>query len=67
MACGLPVAAFDNEVNRYIIENNKSGILGDDLENNILYASEIPKENAIERAMKFSWEKATDQFISYIV
>ena len=67
MACGLPVAAFDNEVNRYIIENNKSGILGEDLENNILYASEIPKENAIQRATKFSWEKATDQFISYIV
>ena len=67
MACGLPVAAFDNEVNRYIIENNKSGILGEDLENNILYASEIPKENAIQRATKFSWEKATDQFVSYIV
>lgn len=67
MACGLPVAAFDNEVNRYIIENNKSGILGDNLEDNILYASEIPKENAVERARKFSWEAATDQFISYIV
>ena len=67
MACGLPVAAFDNEVNRYIIENNKSGILGDNLEDNILYASEIPKENAIERAKKFSWEAATDQFLNYIV
>jgi glycosyltransferase involved in cell wall biosynthesis len=67
MACGLPVAAFDNEVNRYIIENNKSGILGGNLEDNILYASEIPKENAIKRAKKFSWEAATEQFLSYIV
>ena len=67
MACGLPVAAFDNEVNRYIITHRESGILSDNFERNILYASQIPSENAVARAQKFSWEAATDQFVDNLI
>jgi len=67
MACGLPVAAFDNPVNRHIITHRESGILSDNFERNILYASQIPSENAIARAQKFSWEAATDQFVENLV
>ena len=64
MACGLPVAAFDNEVNRYIIEDGLSGFLvKKDLELAIEDAIHLKKEDAVSRAKQFSWEAATDQFV----
>jgi glycosyltransferase involved in cell wall biosynthesis len=64
MACGLPVAAFDNDVNRYIIEDGLSGFLvKKDLELAIEDAIHLKKEDAVARAKQFSWEAATDQFI----
>ena len=69
MACGLPVAALDNEVNRYIIEDGKSGILTDSyhFEEAIVKASKLNRDHAVARAKQFSWEAATDQFIENIV
>jgi len=69
MATGLPVAAFDNEVNRHIIENGKSGILTDSyhFEHAIKSASLLKKEDAVARAKKFSWEEATKQFVENLV
>ena len=69
MACGLPVAALDNEVNRYIIENGKSGILSDSyhFEEAIVKAKKLHKEDAVSRAKQFSWEAATDQFVENLV
>ena len=68
MACGLPVAAFDNEVNRYIIDN-KSGILTkDNLEQAIIVAhDELKRSDAVDRAKQFSWEAATDQFVDNLI
>ena len=64
MACGLPIAAFDNEVNRYIIEDNVSGFLvKENLELAIEDAIHLRPEDAVARAAKFSWESATDQFL----
>ena len=64
MACGLPVAAFDNEVNRYIIEDGFSGILvKNSLETAIIMANDLKQKDAVARAQTFSWEAATDQFI----
>lgn len=63
MACGLPVAAFDNEVNRNIIDE-KSGVLtSKSLEHAIKSASLLNRDNAVARAKQFSWEVATEQFI----
>lgn len=69
MACGLPVAALDNEVNRYIIEDGKSGILSDSyhFEKALVKASKLNREDAVARAKQFSWEAATDQFINNLV
>jgi glycosyltransferase involved in cell wall biosynthesis len=69
MACGLPVAGLDNEVNRYIIEDGKSGILSDSyhFEEAIVKASKLHKEDAVSRAKQFSWEAATEQFVENLV
>jgi len=68
MASGLPVAAFDNEVNRYIIEDDKSGILVEkSLDIAIHMASALDREDAVARAKKFSWEAATEQFLDNLL
>ena len=69
MACGLPVAGLDNEVNRYIIEDGKSGILSDSYHfmEAIVKASKLNREDAVARAKQFSWEAATDQFVENLV
>jgi glycosyltransferase involved in cell wall biosynthesis len=69
MACGLPVAALDNEVNRYIIEDGKSGVLTDSYHfvEAIVKASKLDKFDAVARARQFSWEAATDQFVANLV
>ena len=65
MASGLPVAAFFNDVNEYIIEDGKSGALVTwDFEEAILAANTLKREDAVARAKQFSWEAATDQFIT---
>ena len=68
MACGLPVAAFDNEVNRYIIEDGVSGFLTkNNLELAIEQAANLSSEDAVQRAKRFSWEAATDQFLENLI
>lgn len=68
MACGLPVAGFDNDVNRYIIEDGVSGFLvKKHLELAIEDAIHLTREDAVARAQQFSWEAATDQFINSLV
>jgi glycosyltransferase involved in cell wall biosynthesis len=67
MACGLPVAAFDNEVNRYIIDEKSGYLTKDDLNVAITGAFLLKREDAIERAKKFSWETATGQFVENLV
>ena len=67
MACGLPIAAFDNDVNRHIIDE-KSGILTNkSLEHAIKSASLLNREDVVSRAKQFSWKSATDQFIKYLI
>jgi len=68
MACGLPVAAFDNEVNQYIIEDGVSGFLTkNNLELAIEQAANLSSEDAVQRAKRFSWEAATDQFLENLI
>ena len=67
MACGLPIAAFDNEVNRHIIDIKSGYLVKDDLEVAITGANLLNRDNAVARAKLFSWEAATDQFVSNLV
>jgi len=67
MACGLSVAAFPNEINSYIVENNKSGCLNENLESAIIEAFDLSRTDAINRSKEFTWEKATDQFLKNLL
>ena len=68
MACGLPVAAFDNDVNSYIIKDGVSGFLTEkNFELAIQQAYLLNKEDAVNQAKKFSWESATDQFLENLI
>jgi glycosyltransferase involved in cell wall biosynthesis len=67
MACGLPVAAFDNDVNRYIIDTKSGYLTKDNLEVAITGAFLLKREDAVARAKHFSWEAATDQFVENLV
>lgn len=63
MAAGLPVAAFDNDVNRYIIQNDSGFMSYDNFAFALTMAKDLKPEDAVARAKQFSWEAATDQFI----
>ena len=67
LSCGLPVAAFPNDVNNDIIENGVSGILSDSLIDAIIQAKDLNSENCVNRAKKFSWDSATDCFLKNLV
>lgn len=67
MASGLPVAAFPNEVNEYIIENGTSGILDTDLKQAIYNAQQLDPTETVKRSKTFNWESATDQFEKYLI
>lgn len=67
MASGLPVAAFRNEVNEFIIEDSISGVMSNNLVDAIYACSKLNTVDAIARSKKFSWSAATDQFESYLV
>lgn len=67
MACGLPVAAFPNDVVSEVIENGVTGIMDNSLKNAIYKANELDRSECIKRANKFSWTSATDQFLKYLV
>lgn len=63
MASGLPVAAFDNEINRYITDEDSAILVKHNLEDAIMKAVKLNRQDAVERAKHFSWAAATDQFI----
>lgn len=72
MACGTPVAAYPVDGPQEVLMNYqtgviKGGILGEDLAKATQSALEIPRHFARERAMEFSWEKASDSFTGNLV
>jgi len=66
MACGLPVACFENDATRNIIKNGYNGWMGPDLCSSISHCLYIPQEGAIETSKQFTWRKATEQFLEGI-
>jgi len=71
MACGTPVIAKDCQSNRFLV-NNKNGYLVDNLkhftitEEHIVEYNDKSKEAKLT-ADKFSWKKASQQFIDNLV
>ena len=66
MACGLPVAAYDVSGPSDVIGNSKGGVLHDDLLEACKRVTKLKAEDAVKHAKKFSWEKATKNFESYL-
>ena len=66
MACGLPVAAYNVSGPKDVIGKSKAGILREDLAEAVRRLVSLSALNAIKHAKKFSWEKATENFFSYL-
>lgn len=72
MACGTPVAAYPVDGPQEVLVNQESGlikggILKEDLAMAAKMALEIPRYQARERALAFSWENATAIFAKNLV
>lgn len=72
MACGTPVAAYPVDGPQEVLMNHqtkvvKGGVLGEDLAIATQKALDVPRYQARQRAMEFSWEKACSSFIENLV
>lgn len=72
MACGTPVAAYPVDGPQEVLFNHetgviKGGILSEDLTKATQLALEIPRTQSRERALEFSWENASNLFLSNLV
>jgi len=66
MACGLPVAAYNVSGPMDVIGKSKAGILRENLAEAVRGLESLSALNAIKHAKKFSWEKASENFFSYL-
>ena len=66
MACGLPVAAYNVSGPMDVIGKSKAGILRENLAEAVRGLESLSALNAIKHAKKFSWEKASEKFFSYL-
>lgn len=66
LACGVPVAAFPVTGPLDVIGDSPSGRLDDDLRAAALAALEIPPDLCRAHALEFSWDRVTDQFLSFL-
>ena len=66
MACGLPVAAYNVSGPKDVIGKSKAGILREDLAEAARGLESLSASTAIKHAKKFSWEKASENFFSYL-
>ena len=66
MACGLPVAAYNVSGPKDVIGKSKAGILREDLAEAVRGLESLSASTAIKHAKKFSWEKASENFFSYL-
>jgi glycosyltransferase involved in cell wall biosynthesis len=69
LACGVPVAAYNIQGPKDIIDNEHTGCIQyDNLELNIDEALRLGKrQDCIERAAQFNWDKCTELFINNLV
>ena len=72
MACGTPVAAFPVEGPREVLGAHEGakpqgGVLDEDLLQACQQALRVPRHEARQRAMHFTWETAAEQFLDHLV
>ncbi|MPY74635.1 MAG: glycosyltransferase [Alphaproteobacteria bacterium] len=66
LACGVPVAAFPVTGPRDVLAGSQAGCLDADLRKAALAALDIPAEACRAHALKFSWDRVVDEFLSYL-
>ena len=66
MASGTPVAAFPVPGPIDVVEPGRSGVLDDDLRAAALAALGLDRAEVRKRALAFSWDRATAQFLSHL-
>ena len=66
LACGVPVAAFPVTGPLDVIGDSPSGRLDENLRAAAVAALDIDPEVCRAHALEFSWEKVTDQFLSFL-
>jgi glycosyltransferase involved in cell wall biosynthesis len=66
LASGVPVAAFPVAGPLDVIGESGAGILSENLREAALAALDIPSDRCVAHAARFSWERVTDQFLSFL-
>ncbi len=66
LACGVPVAAFPVTGPTDVLGRSQAGRLDADLRQAALDALDIPPELCRAHALTFSWERVTDEFLSFL-
>ena len=66
LASGCPVAAYPVTGPIDIISDNQCGVLSEDLRTAALAALDVPRENARNRALAYSWDECAVQFLSHL-
>jgi hypothetical protein len=64
MSCGTPVAAYPVAGPIDVVQDQVSGALNKDLKAACLKALEISRTDVYQHSLNFSWEKASQQFLS---
>lgn len=64
MACGTPVAAFPVPGPIDVVAPDESGVLDNDLRSACMKALDISRSSVLAHAQSFSWERASNQFLS---
>lgn len=67
MACGTPVAAYDENGPREVLATGRGGALGPDLRDCWQRAIAMPRPQARTRANAFAWSQATRLFLDNLV
>lgn len=64
MACGLPAAGFNVPGPKDLITHGVDGYIGDNLQENILQCLKLNPELCRAKALQYTWEKHSEQFIA---
>lgn len=67
LACGLPVAAFDEPGPRDIITQGVDGYIGANLQGNAIKCLELNPENCIKKALKYSSDSWSENLLANLV
>ncbi len=67
LACGVPVAAYPVQGPLDVLIENETGCMHEDLQTAFYAALTLNSENCRQQALKYSWEKCSDQFINNLV